>query len=426
MLWNNGQRPGAINGVMVLLVILSLAGFQMNTQLFGCADRPRLSAPQMLRLSWDGYKQVFIQGDGRIIDHRANSISTSEGQSYALQRAVWRNDRSTFDTVYNWTNNNMRMRGDRLYAWKWGQKPDGSWGVLDRAAATDADQDIALALLMAARQWNDDRYRQEARALLADLWEKETRQTPIGRVLLPGDWGLESDGQSLRLNPSYFAPYAYRIFAVADPDHPWMELVQTSYKILQQAESKSGSQLPPDWLRLSIADGAVSLYLDDPSDRRSDFSYDAIRVPWRIVVDALVSNDSRADGILRPIGGTLTRYWQMRRQLPGPLSADGVERSTEEPLAAYGALLPVLARRDNRAACEIVARWMSDRMSPQGVWMPAEDYYAQNWLWFGLAAFHYQERLKEKAIARPTDALSGYLQLGQVPEEPQTATGNTR
>ncbi|MFM7426217.1 MAG: glycosyl hydrolase family 8, partial [Elainella sp.] len=47
------------------------------------------ATPDLLQQSWQIYSQRFIQGDGRIIDREANDRSTSEGQAYALMRAVW-------------------------------------------------------------------------------------------------------------------------------------------------------------------------------------------------------------------------------------------------------------------------------------------------------------------------------------------------
>ena len=37
--------------------------------------------------------------------------------------------------------------------------------------------------------------------------------------LTAGDWAPGE--QVIPLNPSYFAPYAYRVFAEADPGHDW-------------------------------------------------------------------------------------------------------------------------------------------------------------------------------------------------------------
>ena len=77
------------------------------------------------------------------------------------------------------------MRGDRLLAWKWKDR------VLDRNAATDADQDAALALVLAWRRFGEPRYLDEARGLLRDVWEKRGRPSraaapPDRRELGPG------------------------------------------------------------------------------------------------------------------------------------------------------------------------------------------------------------------------------------------------
>ena len=49
--------------------------------------------------SWAGYKQGFVGGDGRVSDPTRGGITTSEAQSYALLRAVWMDDRPSFDSV---------------------------------------------------------------------------------------------------------------------------------------------------------------------------------------------------------------------------------------------------------------------------------------------------------------------------------------
>ena len=55
-----------------------------------------------LKESWDAYRKRFIQADGRIIDWEAEEKSTSEGQAYALFRAVFVDDRESFDRTLKW------------------------------------------------------------------------------------------------------------------------------------------------------------------------------------------------------------------------------------------------------------------------------------------------------------------------------------
>lgn len=364
----------------------------------------KVSDTQIARLlaeSWGRYKTTFIQADGRVIDYNGN-VTTSEGQAYALLRAFWMRDRATFDTVYRWTKDNLQApRGDHLFSWKWGEKPDHTWGALDRTSATDADQDIALALLLAGQVWQNvdsqPNYQNDARLILNDIWDRLTLDAPLGRILLPGDWPHPSGkvasqaAHTYAINPSYFAPYAYRAFAEADPDHDWTLLIDSSYEILSRAITQSDTHLPPDWVEISLDNDQVTLYRD-PLDSRSDFGYEAIRIYWRVTLDALLSPlEKRAAGLLAT-RTLLPRYWIIRQDLPVSLTWDGIARNPElRSGAVYGAVLPVLYQQDRRIAEAVVTARILPNLQPGGPWNTKKDYYAQNWLWFGLA-LHRIER----------------------------------
>ena len=141
---------------------------------------------RVLRCSWRDYRRYYIQGDGRVIDPRGGHISTSEGQAYGMVRAVWVNDQKHFERMRIWTRDNLQS-GDihALPAWKWGQREDGSWGILDANPASDADQWMAYALLLAANQWNEPAYRHQAQGLLEEIWEIETLELGSERWMLP-------------------------------------------------------------------------------------------------------------------------------------------------------------------------------------------------------------------------------------------------
>lgn len=340
----------------------------------------------MLKRSWNGYKKAFIQDDGRIVDRNANLLSTSEGQSYALLRAVWMRDRPIFDKVYLWTRNNLQMRGDKLFAWKWGKRSDGSWGVMDKTAATDADEDIALALLMATQVWRDTKYQDDGLAIVRDIWAKETADTKYGRVLLSGDWKSgDSTGKYFQINPSYFAPYAYRIFAYMDPDHPWRQVLDSSYKILERATTITRTNLPPDWLK--VAPDADSIELFPPLDTRSDFGYEAIRMNWRLALDYFLRPDDGRPKYLLSRSDFLAHFWLIHKRMPGPLTMDGIERSKLESDATYGCNLVMLGFQNPDIANRIAERDILLTLNEEGLWEPEQDYYTQNWLWFGLLGY---------------------------------------
>lgn len=344
------------------------------------AKRPELDSE--LRRSWTSYMEVFVQDDGRVVDHSARGISTSEGQSYAMLRAVWANDRPTFDRVRGWARDNLQG-GDptALPAWQWGRRDDGSWGVLDEQPASDADQIIAYALLMAARRWKHQPYRDDAVVILGRIWEQETGEVAGQRTMLPGPWAA---GQEVvQINPSYLMPFAYRAFAEADPAHPWIELVNTSYTLLDRSISAYG--LPPDWCWVRAEDGT----LQDPpkgEERKLVFGYDAFRVAWTLAADVQWYEEPRARVLLARIAH-LGNTWRDRGQIPAEIGPGLQPLQDHDYLGAYGALLPAWQQIRPRDAEQLYARHLAP-VAGRGGWGRPEDYYAQNWVWFGIALWN--------------------------------------
>ncbi|HEY9746945.1 MAG TPA: glycosyl hydrolase family 8 [Oculatellaceae cyanobacterium] len=391
-------------------VVLLLGFCLLLAQVVEAAPLTRKALAPLLKASWEQYKQTFIQNDGRVIDYNGN-VTTSEGQSYAMLRAFWMRDKETFDKTYRWTKDNLQIpRGDHLFSWKWGQLPDGTWGTLDKTSASDADQDIALALILAHHVWKEPAYLEDAKLILADIWERLTAPMPVGRVLLPGDWPQQ--GRSFQINPSYFAPYAYRVFAEVDEEHDWREVLDSSYEILARSVAQTGTHLPPDWVQLSLDNDAITLYTN-AQDTRSDFGYEAIRVYWRVGLDRLVQPlDKRSASVLHA-RNPLLRYWQVRSDLPISLTYDGIVRHPQmQSGAVYGAVLPGLYAQDEHAADVLVARRVLPNLKPGGQWNTKNDYYAQNWLWFGLALYaNYGEAWEWSRLNSMTSRLSQLMEL---------------
>jgi endo-1,4-beta-D-glucanase Y len=372
------------------LLVAVLALLAMPFPVRAAAPLSEAETKQLLQSNWEQYKSTYIQSDGRVIDYTGNT-TTSEGQSYAMLRAFWLRDRETFDKTYRWAKDNLQIpRGDHLFSWKWGERADHTWGALDKTSASDADQDIALALLLAYKEWQDPAYLADARLILNDIWDRLTVNAPIGRVLLPGDWPQR--GRTFQINPSYFSPYAYRVFAEQDPEHDWTVLVDSSYEILTRAVAQTATHLPPDWVELSMDNDNVGLY-ETPMDARSDFGYEAIRVYWRVGLDQLLTPlEKRATSLLKT-RTMLPRYWRIRKDIPISLTWDGIVRHPElQSGAVYGAMLPAFYVQDRDAARELVQKKILPNLKPGGQWNSKNDYYSQNWLWFGLAIYQiYQD-----------------------------------
>jgi endoglucanase len=372
-----------------------------------CATTQTLALPidsvqsSLLVESWQTYRDRFIQADGRVIDREAQDRTVSEGQAYAMLRAVAINDPATFDLTYTWAKENLARRDaegqlhDRLWAWHWGQRDDGSWGTVDANFATDADIDAATALIWAAQRWQCPQYLDEARAILADIWAVGTVVLPDGsRQLLPGPAeAFFNQPDHLILNPSYFAPASFRLFAQVDPTHPWESLIDSGYALLDDLSTFSATGLPPDWVAYNPTTGTYrQLDLDFPLQSR--YSFDAIRVWWRVSQDAAWSNDPRARAYLQTRTRTLVNRWQQDGHLPARLTLDGAAQSSYEATAHYAMLYPALLLVDPTTAGEIYRQKLQPAYQ-DGFWDSDTAYYTQNLAWFGLLPLEVSpERLK--------------------------------
>lgn len=221
--------------------------------------------------AWEGFKAAFVSEDGRVIDRSQQDLRTvSEGQSYALFFALVAQDKKAFDSLLNWTENNLSAgdMGKQLPAWIWGKQGD-AWGVIDSNSASDADLWIAYALLEASRVWCQPAYADKARALGNLILSKESIDVNgLGLSILPGHTGFVQEDGAIKLNPSYLPPFMMARFANAWADDArWAQVYLASQQLLLQTGA-TGSY--PDWVLYN--NGQMSLPADE---QRGD--YDAIR-----------------------------------------------------------------------------------------------------------------------------------------------------
>ncbi|MCK5123186.1 MAG: glycosyltransferase family 39 protein [Candidatus Pacebacteria bacterium] len=344
----------------------------------------------ILQESWQNYKTHFIISEGKVVDSHSNNSTTSEGQSYALLRAVWMDDKETFDEVLDWTNENLKLKNSNLFAWSWIQDNNGNWRTRDKGAATDADQDIALALLFASKKWDNPMYLEQAKKIINDIWNYEVVEVKGKHYLTAGNW--TSSKEDIVINPSYLAPYAYRIFAEVDPSHNWIELVDTSYDILyNSSESALGYSrsvgLPPNWCAIN-PDGKI-ISAKHLGDFSQDYSYDAIRTPWRIALDYQWNKEPRAKKYLESLK-FLNKEWIEKKRISASYSHDGKHWENYESTASYGANLGYFIVVHPETSKEIyeekvLGKYFEDE--EKSYWNDPENYYEQNWGWFGTALY---------------------------------------
>lgn len=377
--------------ILVVLAI-AIAGYALFAS-SNKVDENIVFAPQtLLKGTWNTYKEEYWENEtGRTLDKQQNDITTSEGQSYTMLRAVWMSDKETFDVSWKWTKEQLRREEDGLFSWRWGKKTDGTYGVLTDAggqnAASDADTDIALALLMAAGRWQDKDYLNEAKQLIATIWDNEV--VMVNGVPYMTSNNLEAQSQSpIVINPSYLAPYAYREFAKADTGHDWNGVVDSSYALIKQSmeaplDTQVSANVPPDWVLMNRETGELTA--PTTASLTTNYSYDAMRTIWRLGMDYNWNNESRAKDLLERMS-FLGEQWKNSGTLYSTYTHDGQVVKKDEVAESYATALAYFDIVKPDLAAQVYDRKIKTLYDQNtNAWKEPLTYYASNWVWFGIA-----------------------------------------
>lgn len=255
---------------------------------------------ELVAATWEGYKANYIYcGEncgnnlGLVFDPNMGYQAVSEGVGYGMLMAVMMDDQETFNTVYEAAYEIMDNSFDLLH-WR----ADNAGNITGENSATDAEEDIALALIFAEKlvergEWEQHSsmpYGEKAQAVLDAIYMYEVAE---GRYLTPGN-AWKGEGQEI-LNLSYFMPAWYRIFDEFEGGERWQPVITYGYRSLYVTEG-ADKGLAPDW---STSAGGPAFEWCEQNGRPLDackyeMTYDAIRVPWRIALDCLWFDDFRA------------------------------------------------------------------------------------------------------------------------------------
>jgi oligosaccharide reducing-end xylanase len=219
----------------------------------------------------------------------------SEGMSYGMMIAVQMNKKPAFDALWNWAATHMRYEtGPRKGYFRWQCLPAGC--AKDTVPASDGEEYIATALLMAASRWGNGEgiydYARQANDLLDTMLHKEDMNggvvdgvrsmfsaqhdsvvfVPIGRAADFSD-------------PSYHLPAFYELWArratgwkgrqEADRAR-WRAIAETSRRYFDKA-AHPVTALTPDYAEFDGRPRRI--------DGHGDFRYDAFRTGGNWAVD---------------------------------------------------------------------------------------------------------------------------------------------
>lgn len=379
------------------------AAILLATLSFSSATAPLVAARTLTApdpTAWDMWKDYaahFISAAGRVMDPDRDSMTTSEGQSYAMFFSLVANDRATFERLRDWTESDL-ARGslaDNLPAWSWGRTPSGTWEVLDPNSASDADLWIAYDLLQAGRLWADSRYTEEGTAMLRHIARSEVATLPkLGPALLPGAYGFHPDADHWLLNLSYMPPPLLHAAAHSGAGGPWKAMAELLPRLLERSAS---SGFAMDWVSYST-DGAFAPAAGPGQPApASQGSYDAIRVYLWLGLDDEEDPERQM---------MLENYAAMARALrahplpPESVSPDGILRGSG-PLGFSAALVPYLiALHKNMLAVEQQDRVRAGMNRQSGLLGTPPRYYDQNLALFAMAWQEKRFRFGEDGALR--------------------------
>lgn len=383
-------------GVFVLLMVILLISLSNTSFLKEVSFRNNyvFSNQAMLEALWENYKEEYIEDSSfRTLDKQRDNITTSEGQSYAMLRAVWQDDKQTFDKSWQWTKDNL-WKENKLFAWLFGKKEDGSYGVLNdiggNNAAIDGDTDIAMALLFAYARWGDSTYLLEADSIIKAIWRESIVMVNDRPYITSNDIEQFNPNEVL-LNPSYYAPYAYRMFASIDTDNDWQSVVDTSYEIIIKSsaldlDKEKAVGLPPDWVILDRNTGG--LRAPQSFNITTNYSFDAHRVKWRLYLDYIWYGDSRAKGYFQN-NNFLYSIWNQEQNIYNTYSHDGTILDSGSSPAVVGTNIGYFAVVNPDIAKDIYEQKLLPLYNRDTQnWSKELGYYDSNWAWFGLAIYN--------------------------------------
>jgi endoglucanase len=247
------------------------------------SNRPTSAAAQ--DRFWNGYKNSFLKllpdNRGTILVDESGSNAVSEGMGHALFFAAEREAWETFDSLLLGLSNFRKANG--LFRWR--INPDGSVLEGSENCATETEQNIANALLLAYEKSTNARYLNLGLEFLNNLWQNATINFQGRRILLPSDltnnryWPIEfntegipcapsEDGlisssvAKLIFSPSYFSPQHGRRFAQYDTAHDWNKLTNDWYELMNMVFNAAtqeperfgvrGINPMPDFVKLAL------------------------------------------------------------------------------------------------------------------------------------------------------------------------------
>jgi endo-1,4-beta-D-glucanase Y len=239
------------------------------------------SATMSAYTSWRSTYVVPASPGMRVQRPENGNDTVSEGIGYGMLAAVYVGDQMTFDGLFTYAKAHFDSKGLMTFC-----VPNGGNSCSGTGSATDGDEDMIFALLMASDQWSGTDYLTPARAMIQAM---RTNSLFSDGTLQGGD----NFQMGLEYFPDYFSPAYFPAFTKASGDKFWTEFaLGANYGHL---------------MALTGTDGLVPNESDIHNSTTcpmcsATYGYDSCRMPWRITMDYCWNGSANAKMYLEKVG----------------------------------------------------------------------------------------------------------------------------
>jgi endoglucanase len=251
----------------------------------------------LIRNQYDYWKTgVEARCGGYVVKFNDAYATVSEGAGYGMLLSVVmagydKDAKNLFDGLFRVARSKTAYGYNEPALMEWRINADcssggGGWN------ATDGDLDIAMALLMADRQWGSAGvvdYKKEALATIAAIKRRNMQ-----------DQGFTGTGPVKVSRTSDYMIGHFKAFKRASGDAFWDLAVTKSFELLNLMQSKfaPNTGLIPDFIVYTDTDPIPSPGgFGDGNDLEDDYAFNACRIPWRLATDYVTTGDERSKAV---------------------------------------------------------------------------------------------------------------------------------
>lgn len=235
------------------------------------------------------YVQSVPQGL-RVVNPDKNNVTVSEGQGYGMLIAALAKDPATFAGLWQYAQAFLDPNG--LMNWE----ISSTGTVIGATSATNGDESMAEALLIAGAEWPGHGYHRAGVTMADAIYAHDL--VPGTHLIGPGD-GWPATNQDIA--PGYIDPYAYQLFATATGNDGWNTVLTDTEQWLASTGADSTTGLVPDWETIT-GTPVVPSGSQNPSEA-DDYYENAVAYPIWLV-------QWIAHGGHSPLASTLATFFQ--------------------------------------------------------------------------------------------------------------------